>query len=1512
MLHRMFTYVTSRSVRRIRPVAMVTSGALLAGLMVSIGAGPSVAQAIDPTVLCGMCLTEPAITAVSITGSSKITVNGGGIYANSNAAPAVSLTGSSKIVTNAQVRAVGTIVKTGSSTISGTPAAGLTAPLFADPYPGRTPVVSVGPNNATTDYSPSNSGLIPARADATYRDVTLNGSGTFTFPDSHRYRDITVGGSVTATLKPGRYRNITFGGSSKITLTPGTYWLAGNLNVTSSSKVTGTDSSLVLACGTAANDARACNNEIGGRLVITGSSQLTLNGNTPSTPAIRFVPGNTADIAIDGSSKLLLANSGVDAPNAPILLTGSSSVSTAGVFNVRRVSLAGSSTITVAVIPGPPTTTTTTVAASTSTTTTSTAPSSTTTTTFPTGTTTTTPPVTSTTTSTSTTKTTTSTTLPTLSVENKALVESETSNCGAPGAIVGTPGADSLVGTEGPDVICGFGGNDQIQGLGGDDAIFGGDGNDSVSGGDGSDKIFGWVGNDSLNGDSGADTIFGGFNDDTISGGTDRDFVYGEEGIDRVDGDQSDDVISGGDSSDVLSGGPGSDYLSGGEGNDAADGSEGVDRCVESETISNCENLPDPVIPAQTITVQQLGVTLSVVSSGGIASSDIEISPLVPVDALVGLQASQAVELSNSSGLAFSSANLTMTVEQAGAMGDFAIHTLDSDTGLWVPVGENQIVDEVNRTLTVSLQHFSPYAVVKKQLLAPVPPKSLRCIQEQFGSQVEIDLLVDSSSDMSVFDPSGFRAETIRTITEEMPPGSTLRIVEFDDSPTQIFAGTMSDTGFGLATDAIDNLNAFGATATAKNLEASLGLLGRSAARYRAVILISNGELGDENVLISAQNLAVSKELAVHVVDLSDPAPSPALQALVTATGGVVASVAQAKLNEHTASDAAATIMNEIFESTADYDGDGIFDCEERNGSIVLDPTVPLASAVVTKTTNSAVGVGFDQDADGLPDGLELLRAPDNILVQGGTGRAARDAYLRLPRIIRSSPQSKNSDGDKLDDYTENYFGQSRIRANKLLDEYAVYSTKEVVSQFKRKRCETYTNQGDTTFVCQTFGNNTEASVREVIVSDLRQLNLWDDKFNALSTANLFGIEFRAALQIDAVENGTSAEFDRFLTLTRAQKVGAIPAKRAADLVSSVLLSKNLEIYQKTVFLLSKVAAVGYAALLASLYVGPWAAGLGRGVWAASLAETGSILGATQYVFSRITGLRPERLVEAINFGRTICEITCDDAIQAGLDGAIADLPLQAFDAAADGLRKAVNSGVASEAVSLSEILGKKFAVVADSELDLNLTFEGVTNAGRMIAGTAPLDRFGNPLRMEKLNDAFLVYGLDGIPLGAINRKATTKIPAGFAPPQFLTTAYRAASNLPAGASKWRLDAKTVGFIYEDYFCTGKGQQRFNHPTFDCFDRLTKVAISVKTFNFHRKTNKVLSKARYTLKRYVREACRYTGVGGDFQPADITAKMVQVGLPPGAIPVGMQGVFNEVTAFALAECGATVSFGSFD
>jgi Ca2+-binding RTX toxin-like protein len=600
MRNHVFTYVEVKSKRWVRSVAVVTWGALFAGLMVTVGAGPIKAQAVDPTVFCGMCLTEPSRLAVSVTGSSSVTVNGGGLSVNSNGAPAVSVKGSSKIVTDAQVRAVGTIVKTGSSTISGSPVAGLTSPLFVDPYQDRNPVVSVGSNDSVVDYGDSGSASIPGQVDGLYRDVTLTGSGTYVFPDAHRYRDVTVGGSVTATLKPGRYRNMTFGGMSKITLEPGIYWFAGPLSLSGSAKVTGTDSSLVLACGTPTNDTRACNNEIGGGLTVAGSAHLTLNGNTPVSPAVSLAPGNTAEITVSGSAKLSVADSGIDAPNAPIAVTGSGSITAAGVIHARYISVTGSSTIT-AWVPR----------------------------------------------------------MGDASDQGDAIISSLIKLCAGPGVIRGGEGPDVLNGTEGPDLICGLGGDDVIRGGGGVDTIVGGAGKDTIEGQDGDDQVVGGLGDDTISGGFGRDLLLGGWGNDTIRGGVGDDRIFGSGGHDSLFGDEGDDWVESSDGNDDLNGGDGSDSLLAGPETDTATGGSGWDYCSDAESGS-CENASPRLgaTPTATLTAPGDSRIQLIIGNRDIDPSTVNIAVIQP-DVAAGVE----IEITSSGfDASFSSTTLTLPV----------------------------------------------------------------------------------------------------------------------------------------------------------------------------------------------------------------------------------------------------------------------------------------------------------------------------------------------------------------------------------------------------------------------------------------------------------------------------------------------------------------------------------------------------------------------------------------------------------------------------------------------------------------------------------------------------------------------------------------------------------------------------------------------------------------------------------------------------------------------------------
>jgi Ca2+-binding RTX toxin-like protein len=1079
MLNRMFTYVTSRSVRRARSVAVVTSGALFAGLMVTIGAGPSVAQSVDPTVLCGMCLTEPAAVAVSVTGSSKLTVNGGGVYANSNAAPAVSVTGSSKIVTNAQVRAVGTIVKTGSSTISGTPAAGLSAPLFADPYPGRSPVLSVGPNNATTDYTQP-AGQIPVRADGLYRDVTLNGSGTFTFPDAHRYRDVTVGGSVTATLKPGRYRNITFGGSSKVTLLPGVYWLAGSLNVTSSSKVTGTDARLVLACGTAANDTRACNNETGGRILVTGSSQFTLNGNTPATPSISFAPGNNADLTIDGSSKLILANSGIDAPETPIVVTGSSSATTAGVIQARRVSVAGSSTITASVIPAPPATTTTTVAASTttSTTTTSVLPTSTTTALPPT---TTTPAVTSsstisiTTTSTTTTSTTTTTTtLPpevALFVDRKVVQLTELCTTDA-NVIAGTDGNDTLIGTPGDDVICGFGGNDTLIGNGGDDTLIGGDGNDRLEGNDDFDELVGGAGDDLLIGGNGDDSLTGGFGTDVLKGDSGNDVADGGFGNDQLEGGPGADHLNGWFGDDLLDGGADSDILEGWDGSDReVAGAQVGDTCYNVEQPTSCV----PPTTPQPKPIEQTSVALPSGSGGSVTVRS--AGAFTPADLIVGLTSASEI---GSQGNWFTHGPWSVEVPADSAVESFDLvlptvagkvtelfyrstnettwewYTGDAyldgakvivpfaPTGQWAVIVDNESLPV---TPTVTGNSTNSPAVLKFSFgfqrfggnistqVAP-PPQQKPLKGQPFDAflkrlsrektSVSRDGYLNGSFPLCV---SRLFADQVRFVAIADTSGSTAPFADQIVQQISEHSGVVDGlVGGNQATEGLDTTEgdfdpgAFGDSNLFARLVESIGAVSLDEFRLRVVTVIGDGDLGmSAPELAEVLALAKAKHVHINYEKVGNPtvALSDEILNLTIQTEG--------KAIQKSPGNDMKRLLSAYVDIAPHVDADGLSDCGGEK-----TPTINRRTRSFQWVTS---GTGIDFDGDLLRDDVELRLSGDAEVVRQS---------LKLGRVVwvmYSDPSEKDTDADGMSDVLETQQDLNPLKPNNPVDVFDKFKT---------------------------------------------------------------------------------------------------------------------------------------------------------------------------------------------------------------------------------------------------------------------------------------------------------------------------------------------------------------------------------------------------------------------------------------------------------------------------------------
>ena len=319
------------------PISLVTLVVFVGSLLVAVPRYESAAQ--STVADCGLCITAPAGTSTVLSGSTSLTVTGGGVGVESTGAPAMSLAGSSKIVASGPVRTRGTITKASSATITPAPVPSVVGSVVVDPYPTRAVVVAQPTSAAVTDFVKTATAVFPVRVDGAYRDVTLTSVGTFVFPTGHRFRDVTVGGSAFVTLRPGTYRNLNLTGASTVTFDPGTYVVSGVLMVASSFPMSGMGVQLVFPCGSVTGVVRACNTgEMGGRLLVTGNAKLALNG-TNSSGSVRYTANNNADLIVEGSGKLLLPGSGIDAPNGLLKASGLTLITVGGRVITRSVSL---------------------------------------------------------------------------------------------------------------------------------------------------------------------------------------------------------------------------------------------------------------------------------------------------------------------------------------------------------------------------------------------------------------------------------------------------------------------------------------------------------------------------------------------------------------------------------------------------------------------------------------------------------------------------------------------------------------------------------------------------------------------------------------------------------------------------------------------------------------------------------------------------------------------------------------------------------------------------------------------------------------------------------------------------------------------------------------------------------------------------------------------------------------------------------------------------------------------
>jgi hypothetical protein len=594
--------------------------------------------------------------------------------------------------------------------------------------------------------------------------------------------------------------------------------------------------------------------------------------------------------------------------------------------------------------------------------------------------------------------------------------------------LAGTAGSDVLTGTDGRDVIAAGNGDDLVDARGGDDVVCGGNGRDLLAGGDGDDVVLG---------ENGTDTIWGDEGDDSLGGGN---------GGDRADGGAGNDDVGGGD---------GPDELSGGSGDDDVDGGLGPDDCEAGERYTACENVaatPDllgalgPAGPGLVKVIGREGVRIEIESNGGIHPWDVRVN--VDPTAMRTVRdalASPAYDFRLPAGTpAFERARITIPYDES-RLGGFPesalrIKTLDETTGLWLDAGANQVVDTANDTVTVTVTHFSVYAVVKldeegwARYWASKPARCIPVDDPEAPDALAIDFVfvLDESGSMASNDPQGLRKTAAKQVVDrlaEISENDRVGVVSFSTTVRTRIGLTMLSTTFQVDSvkAAIDAVFASGGTNIGIGATRGIDLLTADTitGRPRVLVLMTDG-IGSYSDTITTR--AAAEGVVIYTVGLGSGIDEALLRRIADGTGGRYFSAPSA--------DDLVAAFEEIGEvirdDGTDTDGDGLTDCEEENGMLSTwgmfdehaDPTQNdpfVGDRIVTSDPDDP-----DTDDDGLTDGEEMRGLDLEEPLDLRDFDATREEYAFLIQagitkyfIMRSDPNDPETDGDGLLDFGE-------------------------------------------------------------------------------------------------------------------------------------------------------------------------------------------------------------------------------------------------------------------------------------------------------------------------------------------------------------------------------------------------------------------------------------------------------------------------------------------------------------
>jgi hypothetical protein len=291
----------------------------------------------------------------------------------------------------------------------------------------------------------------------------------------------------------------------------------------------------------------------------------------------------------------------------------------------------------------------------------------------------------------------------------------------------------------------------------------------------------------------------------------------------------------------------------------------------------------------------------------------------------------------------------------AGDEANLRLFRYDEPHQMWVPAADTQVVDPVSNVVTADVTHFSTYSLFDSLQWNGVLTSVGATCRASGSPPVALDLalVLDSSGSMADNGPQGLRRSESKKLVDTLLVNDRGSVVDFDGSARLAQALTSDKAALKAAIDTIDDS---GSTDIGAGVRTGIDSLGAQGDPARVMVLLTDGD-GSYSADLTTE--AKSKSITIYTIRLGSAVNETLMRDIATQTGGQYFPAADASQ----LAAAVEEIHHNNVDDGADTDGDGLTDCQERNGAI----SGPFFGKRYTSDPTLA-----DTDGDGLSDSTEI------------------------------------------------------------------------------------------------------------------------------------------------------------------------------------------------------------------------------------------------------------------------------------------------------------------------------------------------------------------------------------------------------------------------------------------------------------------------------------------------------------------------------------------------------------